>query len=92
MKLQGSVLVFHTEQLRSVFHGHADRLEGRQPRLDHKRKLHVFRKHLHADRSGAGIGSQRHENARVENCFRVSHRNGAAGMRPVVSRFRVCSW
>jgi hypothetical protein len=31
MKLQGSVLVFHTEQLRSVFHGHADRLEGRQP-------------------------------------------------------------
>jgi hypothetical protein len=47
---------------------------------------------LHADRSGAGIGSQRHENARVENCFQVSHRNGAAGMRPVVSRFRVCSW
>ena len=46
MKLQGSVLVFHTEQLRFVFHGHADRLEGRQPRLHHKRELHGLRKHF----------------------------------------------
>src|ERR1700679_99090 len=78
-RLQGSILVFYTEQLRSVFRGHADRLEGRQPRLHHQRKLNVFRKPLHADRSRAGIGSERHENARVVNFLQVSHRNGKRG-------------
>ena len=43
--------------------------------MHHQPKFNVFGKTLHADRSGAGIGSQSHENTRVVNLLQISLRN-----------------